>query len=546
MAKKTAKNVAPVQMSEADAAKLREAAARFDLNVHIINFLSSNAFYAEISRRVHKISTKDIPTAAVAWNQKLDNIVLYYNPEFMCQHTPKQVIGILKHEFSHLFYGHLNARRKTPHRMWNIATDLAINSLIVSSEQNSASYSNINNPQAVLPECALIPGHPVFFADLKRPLTADEKAAQPIAALIEKMKPLLASEDYFQQLMKVAKEQQNTCPMCGGSGKIKVKSDAGGDENSSDGRDGVEKEGQDKGENDKGNGSSRGDDSHDEGCEGDGNCSCGHGDNEPGGCSGPDGEYDCPCCKGDGELGDGIGSMDDHGFWDDIPEDMREYVENRVRNVIERAVESADQSSNGWGYMPASIREEIRRFVSKKVPWRSVLRQFIGVLLPGDRSTSIKRINRRYPYIHPGVKRGRKAKLLVAIDMSGSVGEELLATFFAELTNLAKNCEIDVVPFDCSAEPEHIVKWRRGGPPPMGRVKAGGTSFDAPTDLANDPKNRGRWDGLLIVTDGICNAPKESRVRRGWVLGPGCKLQFDSNELQVFVDNERPMVGAWR
>jgi predicted metal-dependent peptidase len=238
--------------------------------------------------------------------------------------------------------------------------------------------------------------------------------------------------------------------------------------------------------------------------------------------------------------------MDDHSGWDDIPEEQREYVEGKVRAIVESAVQAADQQSNGWGNIPANIRDEIRRSISTIIPWQAVLKQFVGTLNPGGRTTSIKRINRRYPYIHPGVKRARAPKLLIAIDESGSVGNEMLQMFFGELSTLTRKMDITLVPFDCDCRVEDCTEWRRGQPAPVAREKCGGTSFDAPTRMANDPKNRGRWDGMLIMTDGECSEPGPSRMKRGWVLGKGQKLYFDSNELQIFLDDAKPMTGAWR
>jgi hypothetical protein len=377
------------------------------------------------------------------------------------------------------------------------------------------------------------------------------------------MKPMLTSEEYFNALLTVRDEQckDNQCPTCGGYGAIKKpKNDKGDQNDNSDGN------GQGQDQNDQ---SQKGDSQKKKDCNNhnsDGEqCDCEGNEKSP--CNGEsdsnsDEYMDCPDCGGcgakggcSGHGGSGSGSdddlndmfgMDDHGLWDDIPDDLREYINARIRNVVEKAVTIADQQSNGWGNIPVEIAAEIRRSISRKVPWRSVLKQYIGTTIPGDRMTSIKRINKRYPYIHPGLKRGRRPKLLVAIDQSGSVSDEMMMIFFAELTSLAKNCDIDILPFDCVANEKEIYTWKKGAECPKGRQHAGGTNFDAPTEVANASHNRGRWDGLLIVTDGEAPAPVASRIKRGWVLGPKQKLYFESNELQVFVDQDRPMVGAWR
>ena len=48
------------------------------------------------------------------------------------------------------------------------------------------------------------------------------------------------------------------------------------------------------------------------------------------------------------------------------------------------------------------------------------------------------------------------------------------------------------------------------------------------------------------MTDGECFAPVSSRVKRGWILGQGQKLQFNSNELTIQLDDGKTFTqGAW-
>jgi predicted metal-dependent peptidase len=126
------------------------------------------------------------------------------------------------------------------------------------------------------------------------------------------------------------------------------------------------------------------------------------------------------------------------------------------------------------------------------------------------------------------------------------VDDNQLAAFFSELASLTKRVSVDIIPFDTTVEERDVFEWRKGANPQLQRVRGGGTDFNAPTAFVNDPKNRARWDGLLIMSDGECCAPTASRVKRGWVLSKGHKLLFDTNELQVFLDDSKPMQGAWR
>lgn len=458
-----------------------QADTDFELDKHLIPYLQEVPFFAELSRQLRKTPTidKKMPTAGVSFNPETDEIVLYWNPNFFNKLSNWQVRGVLTHEFYHLVFGHLNARRKKPAKLWNVATDLAINSIIVSNAKDSMPR-DAEPGDTPLPDCVLIPGqfpkHPEG-----REFSAEEKEGMKIGAAIAGFPKMMASEWYFHKLLEAQKEQN-------------------------------------KGQREKGQKGGQGT----------------PGEGDPG--EGDEG----------GDLDDLIESMDDHSMWDDVPEEYQDYVEGRVKAMVEKAVKYADSHPQGWGNMPSDLVSEIRKSVSQVVNWRQVLRQFIGSLIRGSRSSSIKRINKRYPYVHPGVKRGYNAKLLIAMDQSGSVPDEMVSEFFAELRGLTKRISIDVLPFDSEANEKQIMPWNKGAAPKLKRVKHGGTSFDAPTRVFNDPKNRGRWDGMLVMTDGECSQPGPARKKRGWIMGKGHKLMFPSDELQIFLDKDQPMAGAWR
>lgn len=101
----------------------------FDLNDHTYRLLESEPFFASLSRRINKKMTKAIPTAGVRITDQ-GQFEMVYNPDFFLSLTPKQRSGVLKHEFYHLVFEHVTGRLPPEGmtKMWNIATDLAINS----------------------------------------------------------------------------------------------------------------------------------------------------------------------------------------------------------------------------------------------------------------------------------------------------------------------------------------------------------------------------------------------------------------------------------
>ena len=110
----------------------------YDLNIDIARLLKDEPFFAALSRRVEKVSTTSIPTAAVGLNREAMQYEFLYNPAFFEKLTEAQRRGVIIHEFYHLVFRHVSNRRpaqviREPERffkLWNIATDLSINCLI--------------------------------------------------------------------------------------------------------------------------------------------------------------------------------------------------------------------------------------------------------------------------------------------------------------------------------------------------------------------------------------------------------------------------------
>ena len=415
----TTNDLAPVaQVSDAEA-------AAFKLDTHLVKLMWDEPFFSHVLRTVTKIRTESIPTAGVL--AKEGDVKMWWNPKFLAGLTPKQIKGLLKHECYHLIFEHTTTRRHDPHRVWNYATDLAINSLI---------------PEDELPEGGLIPGK--AFKDL----TAEDKKSmneerirryEALSALIESFPKEEASEWYFSRLME-----------------------------NDDAKDAIE--------------------------------------NKP-----TEGE------EGEGEgQGPGVpGTMDDHEGWDDLSEEERELVKGKVRQAVEDAVKECDKKGQ-WGSVGADTRAKIRELISKEIPWQSILRNFVGMSRRANRHSNVRRLNRKYTGIHPGIQRGYTSSIAVYIDQSGSVSNNELELLFGELRNLAKHTEFVCFHFDTEVDEDSEMTWRSGKTPSTHRTRCGGTDFSAPTEHAN--KNKHRFDGYLILTDGFAPDPGPSRLRRGWVI----------------------------
>jgi predicted metal-dependent peptidase len=222
------------------------------------------------------------------------------------------------------------------------------------------------------------------------------------------------------------------------------------------------------------------------------------------------------------------GNMDSHEGWDELSDEDREFLKGKVKHILEDAAKEADGKSRGWGSVGAEGRKAIREIISKEIPWQAVLKKFCGMTRRANRASNIRRLNRKYPAIHPGHNRGYTSSIAVYIDQSGSVSDKNLELLFGELRSLARQTEFTIFNFDSEVDLKSERVWKRSKTPGGNRTRFGGTCFHVVTKHAN--KNSHRFDGYLILTDGEAGDPGPSKLKRGWVITPGDELYFEASK----------------
>ena len=232
-----------------------------------------------------------------------------------------------------------------------------------------------------------------------------------------------------------------------------------------------------------------------------------------------------------GEQGSGDGGGHD-GWGGEGNSEAEQMARQRLKEDIKKAAQEA--VTKGWGTVSSSAQKEILDRLETKVDWRKVLRYFIKTSQRSHRSSSIKRINKRYAYIHPGKRVKRNAKVAIAIDQSGSVSDQMLAAFFSELNKLSALATFIVVPFDTQVEESKVYEWKKGQSKKAERVLCGGTCFEAPTKWANE----NNVDGLIILTDMEAAKPSRCKAQRLWMTTKACadRPYFQTNERVIAID----------
>jgi predicted metal-dependent peptidase len=252
--------------------------------------------------------------------------------------------------------------------------------------------------------------------------------------------------------------------------------------------------------------------------------------------------------QGEGEPGDGTGegvsmsdlsdedlpeTLDDHSGWGKCSQEVKDMAKERLKDIIKKSAQDCAKN-NSWGSVPSDAKRKIMKVLETKVDWKKVLRYFVKASQRASHSSSIKRINRRYPYIHPGRKANRVALVAVSIDQSGSVDDAMLEKFFAELSKLAEIAEFVVIPFDTRVDDSLVYTWKKGERKQHTRVMQGGTCFDAPTEYVNGKA----FDGHIVLTDMCAPKPRPSKCQRMWMTTQvyANRPFFETKERVVVID----------
>jgi len=227
--------------------------------------------------------------------------------------------------------------------------------------------------------------------------------------------------------------------------------------------------------------------------------------------------------EGDGS-GSGHGTIDKHiyeemlGDKDITAEDYQSAKESEAKRVAENFL----KESKDRGLQTNSIISEIERLLDNSIPWEKELSFFIKRSIKSSHYSTFKRPNKRYfnnetgePY-STGRKQEHTSNILVLIDQSGSVGNDIITKFFAELTELSKYAAFDLYSFDTEVLLDSKQMIRKGqNKIEFKRTQCGGTSFTAATNFSNEKVKE--YDATIIMTDFYAELPPTSKLRRLWI-----------------------------
>jgi predicted metal-dependent peptidase len=448
---------------------------------HILMALSmKEPFLGAVAEKILKFEDWTVPTAYVSYSEKTNRFVMGYNPEFFARSTEEQIMWVLKHELYHVILGHITTRYidKTKYKkILNIAQDLAINSIIDGPNRHPL---------------AIVPGE--YPENCKDPI---------VGMMIGKLPKLQSMEYYFERLKSFSEfYSKNNCPICNKNKKTESSNEQKNSQNS---------------DNKSDNGESvENNDSKNKLC-------AEHG--------GDDFNID---------IGNEIGETVDIHNYKEIPEGEEEIANEQLKEILVKAAKNAEEKKN-WGSVPINIKEKILDIIKPEINWKSVLKYFIGSRISSKKESTIKRINKKFPYIFPGIKNTRLANFVFFIDNSGSMSKEDVELALGAALECSNEIKIHVYNFDTTIDTENVQVWSRGSQKEWKRTKYGGTSFKCIYDFLTRPENKGKWTGAAVVTDGYADKiPFIPGIKIIWLITPRGTIQYiEKNSLVIQMTKDK-------
>jgi len=165
----------------------------------------------------------------------------------------------------------------------------------------------------------------------------------------------------------------------------------------------------------------------------------------------------------------------------------------------------ARENMLSWGTIPGALQQTIIASLNPVLDYRNILRSFRASVLASDKILTRQKPSRRYGFLYMGKRSQFVTRLLVGVDVSGSISDDDLDLFYSTINRFFKYGVpvLDALQFDAKIQ---------GKPAPMKKARKtiavtgrGGTDFQPIIDFFTAKSG---YDGLIIFTDGNAAQPK--------------------------------------
>lgn len=184
--------------------------------------------------------------------------------------------------------------------------------------------------------------------------------------------------------------------------------------------------------------------------------------------------------------------VDGHELWAES-EGEKEVLKEKIRQAVNDAV----VKTKAAGKMSADDELLVDRLNYRAKDWKGDLKRFAARTMNIVLASSKKKRNRRYGIQYPGAIKEELLHIGVALDTSGSISDEALCQFMAEVGNIAKYAVVTVVEADSEVKNSYFFD-----PKKKYSVKGrGGTAYQPAFDYFTKETE---VDGVIYFGDMDC------------------------------------------
>jgi predicted metal-dependent peptidase len=209
-----------------------------------------------------------------------------------------------------------------------------------------------------------------------------------------------------------------------------------------------------------------------------------------------------------------------------------EFIDKQIDDIITFA-----KQSMSWGTIPQKLVQIIIASLTPVIDYRKILRSFRSNVLSSRKMLTRTKPSRRYGFMYMGKKYEFTTRLLIGIDVSGSISDTELNVFYSVINRFFKYGieSLDALQFDCEIKGEPVVlKEMRKKILIKGR---GGTNFQPIIDYFGSRQKT--YAGLIIFTDGYAKEPQAPP-------GTSSKILFICNNKKNWMDHREWMTRIGR
>jgi len=205
-------------------------------------------------------------------------------------------------------------------------------------------------------------------------------------------------------------------------------------------------------------------------------------------------------------------TADDHRVWQDADGTPLRLAEEMVRSLARDALHMSD------GDLPGEVRTVLYDLLAPApIPWRQVLRQFIGTAGRTGRRTTWSRSHRRFGQETPGIRKRQLLNLLVGVDVSESTDSVPLREAFArELVRISRGREARITVLYANSRIQRIDSFT--GPAVAVESYHGGGFTDLRPVFDHARAMQPPPAAVVYLTDGRGEAPQSMEFPTLWVL----------------------------